>query len=211
MCSTPEEMEKHLYFPAELGGLLKMSVRELRSEPEYDADTCAEKSALKYLLKLQQCFNGEFFLATSSRVAQRDRIRSYKGVLWGDSVLQSLKHHEVEIDLGGGNTRIVAVVNLDKFTFTTSEDLLLNWGDSLMFLTDIGLDDMMECVQNWIARGSDAYLAFDYEAIAKDLRCMEATVVLRYFPADNGRSEVLVAVGRQEVLAERIDKCLASI
>ncbi|WP_394390909.1 hypothetical protein [Shewanella woodyi] len=103
------------------------------------------------------------------------------------------------------------MVKLEDFNYDSAEAIVLNWVFSFILLTKLDVEDLNGLVEGWVAKGGKSVLAFNYDAVAKDLLELSTTSVLRYFPADNGRDETLVVVGNREFIEERVQKCVRSI
>lgn len=204
--------DEHFYFDANIVVPLVLKKRELRSELEYDADVFPEKTALKYLEQISECFAGKVYLLTvSQEIAPRSKVRSKKGMLWQEEELRELNSRNWEIDVSDGKSRLVSLINLDGFNYGVSETLVLNWLFSLIILSEIDMDVLRNHVEEWVAKGESGVLAYDYDAVAKSLVELESTVVLRYFPADNGRSEMLVVVGNRRFIDKNVESCITGV
>jgi len=206
--------DKTFFFDADVSDPLLLEKIGLRSEQEYDGDVCAEKTALKYMERISKCFDGNVYLVTASQdVGPANKLRSKKGVLWNEKKLRSLESYggEVEVEVGMGSTRLVSLVKLEGFNYDAAEAIVLNWVFSFILLTELGVEDLNSLVEGWVAKGGNSVLAFNYDAVAKDLLKLSTTSVLRYFPADNGRDETLVVVGNRVFVEERVQKCVRSI
>lgn len=201
------------YFDANIVEPLALKKRELRSESEYEVDVNAEKTALNYIKRVSECFEGNIYLLVASQdVVRPNRVRTKKGVLWQEEELRKLDYRNGEFDVGDGNTRLVSLVNLDGFNYNDSETLVLSWLFSVIILTSTDIDTLNGYVAGWLSKkASNTVLAFNYEALAKDLLMLDTTVAMRYFPADNGRSEMLVAVGNREFVSGSVETCIDSI
>ena len=204
--------DKSFFFDADVSDLLLLEKIGLRSEQEYDGDVCAEKTALKYIQRISKCFDGNVYLVTASQdVGPANKMRSKKGVLWNEKKLRSLESYGREVEVGIGSTRLVSLVKLEDFNYDAAEAIVLNWVFSFILLTEIGVEDLNSLIEGWVAKGGNSVLAFNYDAVAKDLLKLSTTSVLRYFPADNGRDETLVVVGNRVFVEERVQKCVRSI
>jgi len=204
--------DKSFFFDADVSDLLLLEKIGLRSEQEYDGDVCAEKTALKYIQRISKCFDGNVYLVTASQdVGPANKMRSKKGVLWNEKKLRSLESYGGEVEVGMGSTRLVSLVKLEDFNYDAAEAIVLNWVFSFILLTEIGVEDLNSLIEGWVAKGGNSVLAFNYDAVAKDLLKLSTTSVLRYFPADNGRDETLVVVGNRVFVEERVQKCVRSI
>jgi hypothetical protein len=204
--------DRAFFFNADVSGSLLMEKIELRSEQEYDADISAENNALKYIEKISSCFDGNVFLVTASQdVGPTNKIRSKKGALWTEKKLRNLECYSGEVEVGMGSTRLVSLVKLEDFDYDSAEAIVLNWVFSFIILTKLDVEDLNGLVEGWVAKCGKSVLAFNYDAVAKDLLNLSTTSVLRYFPADNGRDETIVVVGNRAFVEERVQKCIRSI
>lgn len=186
------------YFNAVINDPLVVLKNVLRSDAEYEKSIAAEKSALNYLQQVVDCLEGNTYLLTiSPSIDKRSLLRTKKGVLWKEKQLRSLKRSNFEVDIGVG-TRIVSLVDLEEFKYDSSENLILNWMFSFVIVSKSDLTVLSEYVESWVEKDPKMLLPFNYSVIAQDLLKLRGTTILRYFPADNNRSEALVFVGNKE-------------
>lgn len=212
MSASLNTNEKSFYFYADVSDSLLLEKIELRSEEEYDKDICAEKTALKYIEKISKCFDGNVYLVTASQgVGPINKMRSKKGVLWTEKKLRNLENYSGEVEVGLGSTRLVSLVKLEDFNFDSAEVIVLSWVFSFILLTKLNVEIISGLVDSWVAKDHKSVLAFNYDAIAKDLSRLSTTSVLRYFPADNGRNETIVVAGNREFVENNVQKCVRSI
>lgn len=189
----------YYYFNADINDPLVMLNIKLRLG-ECRKSGIAEKSALKYVKEVVECFDGQAYLLTvSPEVGKSSLLRTKKGVLWKAKKLQSFKRLNFEIDVGVG-TRIASLVDLKEFDYDISESLILNWMYSLIIITEYDLEFLSEYVKQWIEVKTNKILPFDYSIIAQDLLTLRTASILRYFPTDNNRNESLILVGNREHL-----------
>lgn len=204
--------EKTFFFDADISDSLLLEKFGLRSERDYDGDVRAGKTALKYIEEISKCFDGNVYLVTASQdIGPAKKIRSKKGVLWNEKSLRNLERYSGEVEVGMGSTRLVSLVKLEGFDYDTAEATVLNWVFSFILLTKLNIEDLSGFIEGWVAKEGSSVLAFNYDAVAKDLLGLSTTSVLRYFPADNGRDETLVVVGNREFVEKRIQKCVQFI
>ena len=110
--------DKAFFFDADVSGSLLLEKIELRSEQEYDADICAENTALKYIEKISKCFDGNVYLVTASQdVGSTNKMRLRKGALWTEKKLRNLESYSGEVEVGIGSTRLVSLVKLEGFNY----------------------------------------------------------------------------------------------
>jgi len=212
MSDSINRKDDHFYFDAdvEVPSVLKKWV--LRSELEYDADVFAEKTALKYIERVSENFDGNIYLLTASQdIAPSSKVRTKKGVLWQEKELRKLENRNWEISVTNGKTRLVSLVNLDEFNYDASEVVVLNWIYSLMILSTTDIDVLSGYIEGWLAKGDNGVLAYNYDAVAENLISLSSTVAMRYFPADNGRCEMLVVVGNKKFIEDNVESCINSI
>lgn len=201
--------DDHFYFDANVAEPLVLKKKELRSELEYDADIFAEKTALKYIERISECFSGTIYLLTASQdIVQPSKVRTKKGALWQEKELRKLDSRNWELEVLEGKTRLVSLVSLNGFNYDASEAVILNWVFSLIILSTMDIDILSGYIEGWLAKGDNGVLVYNYDAIAKDLISLDSTVVLRYFPADNGRCEMLVVVGNRDFIEENVEDCI---
>lgn len=200
------------YFNANISDSLLLEKIELRSCQEYDNDIYAEKTALSYIEKIANCFDGNIYLLTASQdVSPTKKIRSKKGVLWNEKQLCKLECYSSEVEVVNGKTRLVSLVQLKEFNYDSAEAIVLNWVFSFILLTNLDVKSFVGLIEGWVAKGENSVLAFDYDAVAKDLSDLGTTSVLRYFPADNSRGEALVVVGNRKFVEDKVQNCIRCI
>lgn len=191
-------MSKSYYFGENIVKPVVMRIMTLRSEPEYDADPCPEKTALKYNEKIYKQLGVNIYLLNASEeVAASNKLRTKKRSMFLESHFQKLDSRSGEFEVFEGKTRLASLVNLNGFGFDTSEMIILNWGYSLVILSAIDIDTLYGYVDGWIDKRQKAWFPFNYDAIAHDLLSLDKTIVTRYFFADNGHNECLVIVGNE--------------
>ncbi|GLR04325.1 hypothetical protein GCM10007906_19120 [Vibrio hyugaensis] len=203
--------EKAFFFNVDLSDSLFLEKIKLRSEQEYDVDQCPEITALKYIEKISHCFDGNVYLVVASHdIGPASKLRLKKGALWSNKELRNLEGYSGEVEVALGSTRLVSLVNLEKFDYESEGEAVLNWAFSFILLTKLDLESFNGLVEGWVAKGEKSVLAFNYDAVARDLLKLSTTSVLRYFPADNGRDETLVVVGNRGMLKD-VSKVVHSI
>jgi hypothetical protein len=212
MSDSTNRKDDHFYFGAIVAEPLVLRKKMLRSELKYDADVFAEKTALKYIERISESFDGSIYLLTASQdIAQPSKVRTKKGVLWQEKELRRLDSRNLELDVSDGKTRLVSLVNLNGFNYDASEVVVLNWIFSLVILSTMDIDALSSHVKGWLSKGDKGVLVYNYDAVAKDLISLDSTVALRYFPADNDRCEMLVVVGNRDFIEENVEVCINSI
>ena len=200
------------YFDANVTEPLVLKRRELRSELEYDLDIFPEKTAMEYLKQVSGCFGRSIYLITVSQdISPISKLRTKKGLLWKEKELRKLSNRKWEIGFPDGKSRLLSLINLDEFNYKTSESVVLNWIFSLILLSKTDMNTLSMHVEKWVAKDEHSVLSYDYTAVAKSLVSLRSTVVLRYFPADNGRHEALVVVGNKKFIDKNIGNCINSI
>lgn len=193
-----KEIDPRFFFNGGLPQELSVKHILLRSEVEYDNDGSAELTALKALKHLIQDYSGNRYLLTvSSDTAPKSKLRSKKGILWGYKELQCLDHRQSEVSTHNDNVRLYALVDLKDFDFNSSPVTILNWISSLIVLTPLDLDELQSKAERWID-SNENIIPYDFNVIAKDLLFMGTGMVIRYFPAENGRNEVFAFIGCKE-------------
>lgn len=211
-CALTNKKDDRFYFDTNIVDPLVLKKMELRSELEYDADVFAEKTALKYIKHISECFDGNVYLLTASQdIVRPSNIRTKKGVLWQEKELQKLDHRNLEIDVFDGKTRLISLINLEGFNYNASEAVVLNWIFSLIILSTVDIDVLSGHIEGWLAKDDNDVLSYNYSAVTKQLIPLNSTAVLRYFPSDNDRCEILVIVGNRNFIDENVEDCINSI
>lgn len=178
---------------------------QLRTEAQYDADIYAEKTAMSYIEKIVNAFESNVYLLTVSQdVINPSKLRTKKGVLWGEKGFRGLDYRNGEFDVNNGRTRLYSLVNLDGLNYDKPEPLVLNWISSLILFTKMDIDFLNNYVGNWLSHGKEIILPFNHNALAQDLLLLNTTAIMHYFPADNGRNEILALVGNKSFINETL-------
>lgn len=171
----------------------------LRSKAEYDDDENPPLLVLRILRQIRDACPGHMYLALSEQsITAIRRLKTYKGLLWGNPVLRSLERREFEADAGKNLSRLGAVAMLDDFDFCEPESALFNWGTSCYILSSLPLEPMAEKVRQWLQINQKRMLGFDYSRIARDLPACDGTAVLRYFPVYNRHPESFALLSTRE-------------
>jgi hypothetical protein len=142
-----------------------------------------------------------YLVVASSDVSSPKKVRSKKGVLHNTKELQKLDHCNLEYDVNDGKTRLVSLVNLNDFEFNNSEGLILDWMHSFILISEAHIDKIVELIPNWINLDQkNNILPFNYDYIYRDIIDFKDAVLMRYFPADNGRDEIIAVVSNKKAL-----------
>jgi hypothetical protein len=199
-------LEHSFLFDADISGSLILVKQNIRSEASYSSDFDQVKTALGYLKKIKGSFGGKIYLViTSQDVSLPSKLRSKKGVLWDSSELKELPSINFEVELKDKKTRLVSVVDLNDFNYEGSGSKVLTWRSGFILLTDLEIKDVSTYASNWIEKDTKAFLTFNCQAISFDLAKLNNSAILRYFPPDNGRHEMLALYGN-EMYVSRIYK-----
>jgi len=199
------------YFNAVVQAPLLLKLQTLRDELAYNADSCPEITALKFIEKISKCFKGHIYLINiGSDIAPPSNLRAKKGALWGANELRKLDNRSFQILIDGNNTRLISLVDLKGFSYE-SPSKVLNWMSSMLLLSTLDLDELASVASDWVSKEQESVLPYNYDAIVKTLQSLESTAVLRYFPADNGKPESLVAVGQKNYMTEAVVPCIQNL
>lgn len=211
MNNSSVPLEQRYYFNAVVDAPLSFKHHTLREESAYDADSNTEITALKFIEKVSICSKENIYLIIAGNdIAPSNGLRTKKGVLWGESKLKKLDHRNFEVIIDENNTRLMSIVDLKDFSYD-SPSKVLNWMSCMLLLSNLNLDKLAGLVSEWVSKDRKSALPYNYDAVAKTLHDLESTAVLRYFPADNGKSESLVAVGQSSFLEGRVGSCIQSL
>ena len=195
-------LEQQYYFNAAIDGPLSFSLQILREESAYDADLAPETRALKYIENLaKRSAENVYLIFAENDMAPSSGLRMKKGALWGDCQLRELDNRSFEVLIYENYTRLVSIVDLKDFSYD-SPSKILNWMSSLLLFSNLNLDEISLLVREWFSKDRKSVQPYNYDAIAKTLCNLSSTAVIRYFPADNGRPESLVAVGQKSYLQD---------
>lgn len=205
-------IDESFLFNADIEPPLILRSQVLRTEAEYDEEKNPERTALQLLKRLIQCVGKRAYLVIASQGAEiPNRVRSYKGLLWNQEELRLLEHDRHEVEVRDGRTRLVAVVDLQNFSYASSDNFLLSWTNSFLFLSEKNLLEISEYAKKWIDYDQVSILPFNFRLMAKDLRDLDSSAILRYFPADNGHNEMIAIVGDGNFIESDIEECLESM
>ncbi len=208
---TSIPVEQQYYFNAIIDKPLSLELQTLREKSAYDADFSPESTAIKLIEKLSNQLEGNLYLiVVGNDIAPSNRLRSKKGALWGENELRKLDSRNFEVFVDDNNTRLVSLVDLSSFSYE-SPSKVLNWLSSMLVLSNIDLDELTGLTDNWLSKDRKSVLPYNYDAIANTLYNQESTAVLRYFPADNGKPESLVAVGQKSFLEAGVVSCIKNL
>lgn len=188
--------EKTYLFDADLPEEISLSKITLRSEEEYDSDFNAHITALKSIQRINNCFKGNTFLLLVSRSDIVNSIRSKKGILYNYKEYLKFKSNNFEFK-NNNKSRLVSIVDLKNFDYSEPLPLMLNSIHSLFVFTELEMEFLEDRIQKWVSKDDKSSFLFDYNSIGKNL---DNAAVLRYFPADNGKSETIVVVGDSNYL-----------
>lgn len=163
----------------------------MRSEAEYSSEENPHLFPLRILRRIRDACPFHLYLALSEGgISPVRKLKTYKGLLWGNEVLRAQDHREFEVAVAGKNlSRLGGVVSLDNFDFVVYENLLFHLVNSCIVLSSMAIDPMAEKVRQWLELDRKKLFGFDYARIAADLPACDSTSILRYFPADRGRPE----------------------
>jgi hypothetical protein len=189
-------------FSAHLVDPIVLAKSVLRSEAEYGTDEHARKTALKCVGKVCRLPDKKIYVLKAGYQAEvPNKIRTKKGNLWRENELQEFECRHSEIDVGDGLTRFFSLLDLEGFDFKTLDSTILNYLYSLIIITNLDIDELHMNVESWARMGKHPGIAFDFDAVVSSLLRLDSTAVLRYFPADNGRHEMIVAVGNRDFIS----------
>jgi hypothetical protein len=210
---TEYNRSRHAFlFNGELKRPLVLIKKDIRSEKEYDSDSAAKNTALGTVRTLVMGFNGNVYSVVSRpQPVKADSFLARKSILPQDSGLRNLDQRKIEARLNSGLLRIASVFSLSAFDWGTKDSFVLGHYSNLFVLSRKDIDSISPLVKNWLATESDSSFAFNCDAIVRDLMTCDDTALMRYFPADNGRSEMIVVVGNETFVASHIQQRLTLI
>lgn len=184
--------ELEFYFDDLLTSGLNLEYRILRSELLYSSDESPEVAALDYLKSLSSVFDGFMYLVVASHTSeQQTLLRRKKGIFWNFKPLKKLNNITSEVFYESDKSRLVGIVDLSGFNYDSCEQALLNWTSSFIILSNKKIIDMTKYIDTFISEDQESFIPFNFKSIANAINKLGETSVVRYFPADNGRHEVL--------------------
>ncbi|QDU09058.1 hypothetical protein [Gimesia aquarii] len=207
---TPRHKHRFI-FDAELANSLVIKKWQLRSEEKYDSDPNPKLTALSYLQSILKCSQKSHYLITVSELEKASKYRSKKGIFWNIRDLQHLDTNYFEIFNDKGMSRLAAVVNLENISSGDSTDLILNWGISMILLTDMKLKYVTPEIEKWISTNTKSSFGYNYDLAANTLLNNRNMAILRYFPADNGSNEQIAIIGDDSFINDEVAHCISSI
>jgi hypothetical protein len=210
--STEYDRGRHAFlFNGELKHPLVLIKKDIRSEKEYDSDPAAESTALGTIRTLVMGFDGNVYSVVSRpQPVKAESFLARKSILPPDSGLRKLDQRKIEARLNNGLLRMASVFSLTAFDWEIKDSFVLGHYSNLFILSRKDIDSISPLVRNWLATERDSSFAFNCDAIVRDLITCDDTALMRYFPADNGRHEMIVIVGNETFVSSRIQKPLNS-
>ena len=122
--------------------------------------------------------------------------------------MRKLEIDRDEVESDGNQTSLTALVGLQDYDYIHSAPIIMDWHDSILIATDIDADLLARATRKWIRGKTKGTVALDIEQAFADLIAMPSTVLIRYYAADNGRDEMLVAVGHKQRIDVTTIDCL---
>lgn len=200
--------DRALYFPGGLDNGLDVKIWQFRSEEAYDAQEQPDILSLTLVHNVIKCVNKRPALVLLSDSGPPSQLRSKKGVLWGHTELRQLPHVAFDVDCATGSTRLGAVIDLERFSFCSSAEAVLNWVRGLFLLSEHSLSDAKQLVEQWVSKDASSVLAFDYDAIALSLQRNTQSAILRYLPPGNRRSEMIAVIADKCFVDNTMRQCI---
>lgn len=170
----------------------------LRSEASYDADPEPETKALRLLADcFDSCKLKVSFLWASGCTEKSSAVRLKKFSIASRKVFGSYKIEDHEVFVDDYNSRLVSVVELEKFNEIPLPKEVLHTATGLFIISS--KDKYIEINEPLVSKEYSSS-AFDIKGIL-DLAGGDGDVcLLRYFPADNGRDESISLIGQKNSL-----------
>jgi hypothetical protein len=204
--SQPAEYSE--IFDVKLQEQIEIIVQEIRSEADYDNDKNPEQTALKYLKSIFDCFEGTPYLVLASQeIAPKSKLRLKKTELWLKKRLKGCDIMNIEAHVDNDNTRIILIANLKNLSLEHYHSCILNWVFGCFMLVANNDNTNIPAVSSWITKDNNI-LAFDYGLVARNLCSIDNVAILRYFPAENGKHEIIAAIGKIIFIEHQIKNCL---
>jgi hypothetical protein len=196
---TPDiyDASKHsFWFPSVLKSPLVLLVKELRPEVIYDSDSQPERSALATIRNAAKSLPGRpYAVMADGRIGPKGGFRSRKGILPLQSPLRQLDHFDLEAPIGSGGSRLGVLFTLGYSVPAEDSGSLLNFVNGVLVFSSLPREDICAVAKDWLGGNETRSFGLNFDAIAVSLVNHSETIVLRHFPADNGRNEELVMVG----------------
>lgn len=212
---TPESYDDRrdrFFFPVTIKTPLTILVKELRSEEDYDSDPCADENALHAILRFNESLPGsKYAVISGGEAAPVSRRRSRQGLLRPDSTLRKLKHYDLEVPFKDNHSRLGVVFPLPQAGCEDDPAPLLNWINGMMFTSSMTLEKVCGIAGKWLDGDVTKPLGFNYDAVADAMVEFPGTLVMRYFPADNGKNEIVVLAGHKALVNKEMEMHLDNI
>ncbi|KIM11453.1 MAG: hypothetical protein KU37_04345 [Sulfuricurvum sp. PC08-66] len=190
------------YFTNDLPSEIGVFKIVLRTEEEYDNSLEPDKEVLSYIKQVSNYFSSNTFLLIAGDYERINGIRTYKGLLYKYKEYKNFKvinYESKKNDL----SRLVSLIDITNYDYKKPLPLMLSWIRSIVIFTTLDIETIQDKIKNWVSTIESSPMPFDFHVIGSALKDMESTAVLRYFVADNGRSESVVIIGNKNMLKEK--------
>jgi hypothetical protein len=211
--SSEYDRHRHAFlFNGELKNPLVLLKKDLRSEAEYDNDSIPKHTALSAVKTLVERLDMHTYSVVSNgNPVKLGSFRAHKNTLPPNSSLRKVDQRKIEVPLQNGMIRTASVYSLTDFNWKIEDSLVLNFTSALFILSRKDIDFISSLVKNWLVSEGETSFMFNCEAIVQSLITCDDTALMRYFPADNGRHEMIVIVGNEAYVNSYIQKPLNTI
>ncbi|OAV49912.1 hypothetical protein A6U98_14810 [Rhizobium sp. WYCCWR10014] len=174
-----------------------------RSEMEYDSDPQAETTALTAISQAAKSLSGNVFaVMAEANIAPISKLRSYRGCLFS-SPLKSIDHCDLEVSNGKGYSRLGAVISLDDARPDSDPVKILHFRTSIFLITPLDIEGVCRLAEAWMSGNDQGVLSLNLYAIAAHIAGNPDSMILRYFFADNGKSERVALIANETAVGDQ--------
>ena len=139
----------------------------------------------------------------------RSAVRSYKGLLWDTSVLKSMSHVSIEVNVSETRTKRMAIVEISSCDISHCDDIALDSMYSFILISDDSINDVASICSSLIHH--DDCIGFDISKLFALLNREDGRFIVRYGVANNGENEHLVVVANKNTLTDAVILKLESL
>lgn len=203
--SKPEDYQ--FYMRGELKADEEIKLISLRDELSYDSDPEPNSGAVKLLADCFQAANLKvMFLWASDNTGKSSALRLKKFSIESRKLFSAYKRTEHEVFVDDSNSRLVSKIELDDFNETKLPHEILYSATGLFIVSPA--NNPVNLNEPIVSREYSSN-AFDVRGLLHKVRSNNEFCILRYFPADNGRSEAIALIGKRDsLLMRRIANCI---
>ncbi|BCG82307.1 hypothetical protein [Mesorhizobium sp. 113-3-3] len=207
---TPDIFDGRVNFNFDMPNGVEVSVWSLRSERQFDADPFPNHKAFNILKYVHRQIGGHFYLIVCGNdLSPRSQFRSKKGIKLSKGIKNSphidFEREDKSIEI----TRLCSIFLIDDLQYDDNDDALTNFVSSCIVFFDGDIESLHESVKEWPSIDESVWY-IDYSEVAKAVSLDKRILVLRYFHADNRRTEKILAIYKSGFDIDRIRNSIVS-